>query len=285
MKIVLFGEDIFSASVLQSLVDDCHSMEAVVCPFYPDNLEYKSLEIIAAKNVIPFFHQKNINAVELCEALRKMQPDLIVCVHLKKILTRDIYLIPKNGSINVHPSLLPKYKGLSPEHQALIHGDTETGVTIHFIDEGVDTGDIIIQEKIPLPKDTNIFQLQMKILSVYKHLVPEAIRLIVGKKINAQKQDSSHTSWFGRLKDSDREINLKRSKFDVYNLIRAVSKPFKGAYHDRTIIWASFMPDPETENEIMKRYQNVGIYAYEDKLLIRLPDGILISDDFEIVIR
>ncbi len=282
MRIVLFGEDIFSAAVLQSLIDNGHTVEAVICPVYKNNMEHRSIEKVARKNSISFFHEKNVNDNSVRDNLLKIGPDLIVCVHLRKILSENIYSLPAKRAINVHPSLLPKYRGLSPQHQALIHGDTETGVTVHYIDETADTGDIIIQEKIPLTNDTYIYDLQLKMLSVYKYLVADAIRLTMTTDFRPSPQDISCGSWFGRMKDSDRRIDVEKTKFTIYNLIRAVSKPYRGAYFNDITVWTSFTVDAVSEKLFLKEYTKTGIYKMQDKLLIRLQDGILMSDDFEV---
>ncbi len=281
MNIVLFGEDIFTATVLQSLIADIRTVSAVICPLYDGNIEYKSVEKVAAKNNIPFIHVKNVNAVEISDRLLEIKPDLIISVHLKIILSKAIYSLAKKGAINVHPSLLPKYRGLSPQHQALIHGETETGVTIHFIDEKPDTGDIIMQEKIPLDEATSIYELQLKMLSVYKYLITQAVGQIERNDFNRIKQDAAQASWYGRLKRSDMEIDLKKSKLEIYNLIRAVSKPYKGAYHNNFTIWTSVIPDNPTEKRLMEEYSDAGIYHKENHLIMRLNDGILLSHDFE----
>ena len=284
MKIALLGEDLFTAAVLQSLVDKGHAVEAVICPLYQGNTEYRSLEKTARKNNIPFHHRKNVNDEETRNLLLAIGPDLIVSVHLTKILLKMIYSIAPVGAINVHPSLLPKYRGLSPQHQALLNGDPETGVTIHFIEETADTGDMIVQEKIPLSRETDVYHLQLKMLEIYKYLVPEAIGHLADKNFRPVRQNSSGASWFGPIKESDRKIDLKKAKFAVYNQIRALSKPYKGAYFNDITVWASFDPEPGTESAFLKEYPENGIYKIEDKLLIRLHDGVLLSDDFEIAI-
>lgn len=285
MKIVLFGEDIFTAAALESLLTEGHVIAAVICPVYNDNQEYRSIQKAAGKKNIPFLHQKNVNSDQVRNYLLNIAPDLIVCVHLRKILQKSIFSLPPKGTINIHPSLLPKYRGLSPQHQAILHGDKETGVTVHFIDEGVDTGPIIIQKNIPLSEKTYIYDLQMEMLAAYKHLIPEAIELISSKDFQPLKQKAGTSSYYGALKDSDREIDLKKTTFEIYNLIRAVSKPYKGAYYKDVTIWTSFIADNPAEKQLIKEYPNTGIYMYKNQLVIRLHDGFLISDDFEVITR
>ncbi len=281
MNLILFGEDIFTATVLQSLLADNHLISAVICPFYKGNREYESLQKAANENHIPFLHVGDVNSVEIETLLKGINPDLIISVHLKRILFHSIYSLAAKGAINVHPSLLPKYRGLSPQHQVLLNGESITGVTIHFIDEKPDTGDIIIQEEILLGEGTSIFDLHVQMLSVYKYLVTKAVKQIESNHYTRIKQDDEQASWYGQLKYSDRKIDFKKLKTDVYNLIRAVSKPYSGAYHNGVTIWTSSLTDNQTEKKLMQKYPEVGIYREKDLLIIRLIDGILLSEDFE----
>ena len=281
MKIVLFGEDIFTATVLQSLIAGNHTISAVISPLYKESMEHKGLEQTANRNNIPFLHVKNVNSREIKEQLIVINPELIISVHLKVILLKEIYSLSERGAINIHPSLLPKYRGLSPQHQALIHGDKVTGVTIHFIDEKPDTGDIILQEKIHLNESTSIYDLQINLLSIYKYLVSQAVELIERNKLSRIKQDSTEGSWYGHLRRSDMEIDIGKTKFEIYNLIRAVSKPYGGAHHKGLTIWSSVVPNKSIEKKLMEEYPHTGIYRDGDHLIIRLFDGVLQSDDFE----
>lgn len=281
MNIVLFGEDIFTAAVLQCLITHKQEISAVICPFYRDNQEYKSLQKAAEKNYIPFLRVDDVNADEIKMQLLNSAPDLIITVHLKRILHHSIYSIAAKAAINVHPSLLPKYRGLSPQHQALLNGDRVTGVTIHFIDEKPDTGDVILQEEIPLGDNTSVYELQIKMLLVYKYLVLEAVKQIETNHFTRVSQDEKQASWYGRLKRSDREIDFKKSKSEIYNLIRAVSKPYGGAFYNGITVWTSFFPDCPTEKKLIDEYPEAGIYFLEDQIIMRLKDGILLSQDFE----
>lgn len=281
MNIVLLGEDIFTAAVLRCLVTDNQKISAVICPFYMGNREYKSLQKAAEENHIPFLRVNDVNAEELRKQLLDLAPDLIITVHLRRILHQSIYSIAAKAAINVHPSLLPKYRGLSPQHQALLNGDQLTGVTIHFIEEKPDTGDIILQEEIPLNGDTSIYELQIQMLSVYKHLVSQAVKQIEVNDFIRIEQDEKRASWYGRLNRSDREINFKKSRSEIHNLIRAVSKPYKGAFYNGVTVWTSSFTDRPMEKELMDKYPEAGIYFAGDQIIMRLKDGVLLSQDFE----
>ncbi|HRH57672.1 MAG TPA: formyltransferase family protein [Chitinophagales bacterium] len=121
MNLVLFGEDIFTATVLQSLVDAKFKVQLIVCPFY-DNNNHNSIQRIAQTNHIEFIREEDVNSDVVNEKITYIHPNLIISVHLRKILRIEIFSLTKYGTINMHPSLLPKYRGLSPQHQLLIHG-------------------------------------------------------------------------------------------------------------------------------------------------------------------
>jgi methionyl-tRNA formyltransferase len=215
--------------------------------------------------------------------LENVKPELIVAVHLRKILHEEIFSQAARGAINVHPSLLPRYRGLSPQHQAILHGDDESGVTVHFIDADVDTGEIIVQKKFPVSEDDYIVDVQVKMLAIYKKIVVEALGLLEDKAFKPMEQELAGSSYFAPLKRNDRKIDLSKSRLEIYRLVRAVSVPYKGAFYNNYIIWAARIPEPAVEEELKNKYTEAGFYVDKEggKIIIRLSDGILVSDDYE----
>ena len=283
MNVVVFGEDIYTSTVVESLIENGHKVSLIITPEY-FNESYKVLEEAAAKYNIEFVKDKNVNSGKIKDHLIKVKPDLIIAAHLRKILHKEIFSQAAKGAINVHPSLLPKYRGLSPQHQAIMHGDDESGVTVHYIDADVDTGEIIVQKKFPISKNDYILNIQIKMLDIYKKIVVEALGLLEDISFKPLKQDLTHVSYFGPLKKVDREIDLAKSKQEVYNLIRAVSLPYEGAFYKNYTIWAAELADSSKENELKNKYTDIGFYFDKttDEIIIRLKDGFLVSDDFEI---
>ena len=182
MRIVFCGEDSFSAIVLESLILLKHDLVAVFCPFYENNIHIR-LELVCEKNEISFERVIDINSEDVQNLLKDLNIDLIAVCHFQKILNKNIIDIPKSGCINLHPSLLPNYRGMSPQHWPIINGDDETGITVHFINVGVDTGDIILQKKISIDSDIYVSNMQRNMLSVYQSIMKESIDLI--SKMNA----------------------------------------------------------------------------------------------------
>lgn len=283
MNVVVFGEDIYTAAVTGSLINSGHQVLLIITP---DNFNesHKVLEDAASRYNIEFVKDKNINSEKIKDYLIKVKPDVIVAAHLRKILHKEIFSLATKGAINIHPSLLPKYRGLSPQHQAILHGDNDSGVTVHYIDADVDTGEIIVQERFSVAADDYIVHVQTKMLDIYKRIVVKALDLLADATFKPAKQDLAEISYFGPLKKADREIDLSKSKKEVYNLVRAVSLPYKGAFYKNYTIWAAAFPGAEKEAALKSKYAGMGFYfdTAADEIIIRLKDGFLVSDDFEV---
>ncbi len=282
MNVVVFGEDIYTSTVIESLIESGHKVLLIVTPEYY-NENYIILRETASKYHIGFIKSENVNSVEVQGYLENVKPELIVAVHLRKILHEEIFFQAARGAINVHPSLLPRYRGLSPQHQAILHGDDESGVTVHFIDADADTGEIIVQKKFPVSEDDYIVDVQVKMLAIYKKIVVEALGLLEDKAFKPMEQELAGSSYFGPLKRNDRKIDLSKSRLEIYRLVRAVSVPYKGAFYNNYIIWAARIPEPAVEEELKNMYTEAGLYVDKEggKIIIRLSDGILVSDDYE----
>lgn len=281
MNLVVFGEDMYTAAVTESLVKAGHKVPLLVTP-QSRSANFKVLEETAEKYGIEFLRTENVNANTVAGRIRQWQPDLIISAHLRRILKKEIFSLAKKGAVNIHPSLLPKYRGLSPQHQAIMHGDRESGVTIHFIEDEVDTGDIVLQKKFAIEESDYIIHIQAKMLAVYKTIVVEAVALLENESFKAAKQPPAAPSYFGPLKKNDRQIDLSKSTRQAYNLVRAVSLPYQGAFYKDYIIW---MAEIAEDDDLKTRYPDIGLYPEEkeERLIIRLHDGILVSEDFEII--
>ncbi len=281
MNLVVFGEDMYTSAVIESLVKAGHKVSLLVTP---DSVtaNFKVLNEITGKYGIEFLRTDNINSDMVAEKIREIKPWLIISAHLRKILKKEIYSLATKGAINIHPSLLPKYRGLSPQHQAIMHGDRESGVTVHFIEAEVDTGDIVLQKKFNIEPNDYILQVQAKMLVIYKTIVTEAIVLLENESFEPVKQNLTAISYFGPLKKNDREIDLSKTMKETYNLIRAVSLPYKGAFYENYILWTAAITG---DAALKEKYPNTGLYheEAEDRIIIRLKDGVLVSEDFETI--
>lgn len=280
LKIVFWGEDSFSSVVLQSLVDSGFYVQRVITPCY-NNFIYKRLEQNCIRNDIPFWRCKNINSDEVRKDLTTLKPDLCVVAHFQKLIKSPLLSVPQLGFINLHPSLLPDYRGMAPQHWPIINGEKEVGVSIHYIDEGVDTGDIIIQKRFRLAPNMYVSDLQNKWLEIYRYIMVEAIERILANT-PLIKQRNKPGSYYGRLKPEHCQISMESTKDEAFNLIKGVSMPYYGARYENTIIWRAHVPDDETEYILNRKYRNMGIYTDTDQgSFLRLKDGFLIIDKYK----
>ena len=278
LKIVFWGEDSFSDIVLNSLLEAGYHVCAVITPFY-DNLIYKRLEMTCKQNKVFFFRCKDVNGTEVCEYVKSLVPDLCVVAHFEKLIKPELLTIPSLGFINLHPSLLPDYRGVAPQHWPIINGDEESGITVHFIDAGVDTGDIILQKHIPLHPDMYVSDLQNEWRKLYRTVILEAIENILnGTRFFRQKHLVG--SYYGKLKRRFCHIDAEGGYLQAYRLIRGVSMPYCGADYNGMIIWRAHPLMQESEI-LMRHYPELGMYWNTNRgHLLRFHDGILCIDKF-----
>jgi methionyl-tRNA formyltransferase len=271
--IVFFGENNFSSVVLNALINEGYNIPLVVCPFY-ENAKHKGLENTANQLKAEFIRAKNINSPEIVQKVAEMKPDLCVCGDFSKIIGKDILAIPKLGAINLHPSLLPKYRGLAPQHFPIINGENATGVTVHYIDENIDTGNIIIQKEIPIRNDMYVSELLVKWHEIYQTIVNEAVSLVFnGDKGRIQDAEGS---FYGRLKEKDCEIFFEKGVSPAYNLVRGVSSPYFGAFLKIKSEQGNVLRVWEAEIERTGEQKEFGKIEIENEdMLIYFPDGIL----------
>lgn len=283
LNIIFFGEDSFSAVVLNSLLINGFKVVMVATPIY-DNYLYKRLEQLTDKYQIPLFRVSDINEKSFVVNVKNFRPDLIVTAHFEKLLKYDLIQTPSLGCINLHPSLLPKYRGMAPQHWPIINGDRETGVTVHFIEEGIDTGDIILQKKITIAEDVYVSDLQQMMLPIYKTIVVDAINALQNSDCLFIKQEIQLGTYFKKLKVEDTIISHDFSKKEAYNLIRAVSKPYMGARFGNYKIWKAHYLIDEIETISKMINEKVGIIKNEtERHFLSLKDGVLEITDFEII--
>ncbi len=156
--------------------------------------------------------------------------DLIFSINYLFIIEKILIDYPRLFALNIHGSLLPKYRGRTPHVWAIINGENKTGITVHKIDEGVDTGDILLQKEINIEeKDTGNDILQ-KYNLIYPELVEESIKLVIKNKANFYKQNNLKATYFGKRTPNDGEINWNWSKERIYNWVRAQASPYPGAF-------------------------------------------------------
>jgi len=182
----------------------------------------ESIREIAFKYYLALYQPpENVNDPRFVEVLRRLEPDLFISMYFGRLFSPDLLQVPKLGCINMHPSLLPKYRGQGPSTWPIVHGDKETGQTIHWLDEGIDSGDIIGQRAIPVdPGDTSA-TLGAKLSDLGVELFIETWPLIASGKAPRIKQDDSQATYSVAARRVHARIDWTRTAVEISNLCRA----------------------------------------------------------------
>jgi methionyl-tRNA formyltransferase len=244
-----------------------------------------SMDIISYcrdKNIPVFTGNPRKNKEKLLHFLNKHpRPDLFFSINYLFILEREIFEFPRKGSLNIHGSLLPKYRGRTPHVWAVINGEKETGITVHKIDEGVDTGDILLQKKIPVGDEDTGNDILMKFMNEYPSLIMESIELIGQNKAVFRKQDDDKATYFGKRTPDDGLINWDWSKERIRNWVRAQARPYPGAFTfvDGTKI---IIHKIEFSGKGFHYEMPNGLILDEKEFIIKTVNGAVKIVDFEI---
>ena len=180
-------------------------------------------------NDIEVIQPKRMKDEEVIAKIKEINPDLIVVVAYGKILPKEIIDIPKYGIINVHSSLLPKYRGASPIHSAILNGDKESGVSIMYIEEGLDSGDVILKETCEITEDDTLGTLHDRLKELGAIGLEKALKLIEAEEVKAEKQDDSKATFVKPITKEQAKIDWNNAKEVIFNQIRGLN-PFPGAY-------------------------------------------------------
>lgn len=233
MNILFMGTPDFAVDTLEALVEE-HNVVAVVSqPDRPKGrgkkLQPTPVKAVAEEYNIPVYQPERIKDSEFCDFLETIDADLYVVVAYGQILSERILNIPKYGCINVHGSLLPKYRGAAPIQWSIINGDKKTGVTIMYMDKECDTGDMILKEEIEITPEDTYGSLHDKMAPVGADTLLKAIRLIEEGKAAPLKQRESEATHAPMISKNMGHIDWNKSAAEIKNLIRGFN-PVPGAY-------------------------------------------------------
>lgn len=233
MRIIFFGTPEFALPSLELLISSEEEIIAVVSQ--PDKRRERisissptPVKELALKNGLNFLQPTNIKSQVFIDELRNLNPDLIIVVAYGKILPLEILQIPKFGCINLHASLLPKYRGAAPIQWAIINGEKITGITTMFMDEGLDTGDILLQEEIEISSDDTAETLSKKLAKSGASLLMKTIIKIKDRSITPIAQ-TGIPSYAPPLKKEDGKIVWSKTSQEIFNFVRGMY-PWPGAY-------------------------------------------------------
>ena len=284
-RIVFMGTPTFSVKVLEELIKN-YDVKAVVTQ--PDKQVGRSgkiaktpVKILAEENNILVIQLNKIK--EQYSEIIDLDPDLIVTCAYGQILPKELLDYPKYGCINVHASLLPRMRGGAPIHRAIINGDKKTGVTIMYMAEGMDTGDIIIQEEIEITDTDTASTLHDKLSVLGSELLIKTLPSILNGSNGRIPQEESQVTYAPIIKPEDEKINFSKTSMQVYNQIRGLNS-FPGAYFmlngKRIKVWESIIGSESfieyLDGEIVKLYkEGIGVKTSNGVIILTViqPEG------------
>ena len=234
MRIIFLGTPEYSVTVLSTLFDAGHELLAVVTrPDKPAgrgrSVESPPTAVWAREHGVPVLQPASLRPPEVAAEFAALKPDVMVVASYGRILPPEILAIPPKGCLNIHPSLLPKYRGSSPVAEALLQGDTVTGVTIMLLDEGMDTGPIVAQEEYPVLPDDTAESLTIRMFERGAELLARTLPAWANGEVEAVPQDESRATYSRRLEKSDGALDFVLPAKRLADQIRALH-PWPGAY-------------------------------------------------------
>lgn len=290
MKIIFMGTPDFAVGTLEALVEAGH--EVVLAVTQPDKpkgrgktMQFPPIKEAALAHNIEVYQPKKVREPECVEFLKKYGAELIVVVAFGQILSEEILKMPKYGCINVHASLLPKYRGAAPIQWSILNGESVTGVTIMQMDAGVDTGDMLEQVEVPIQADETGGSLFDKLASVGAKLCIQAIAHIQDGTAKAVKQNEALASHTGKITKDMGKIDWQEPADVIERKVRGLN-PWPGAYtrlNGKTLkIWKAqvFADQANDTNDVSGLQEgNTGVghvvLADKSRLVVQTGEGKL----------
>lgn len=227
LKTIFMGTPDFAVPCLEVLQAKTEVLAVITQPDRPKgrghNLQASPVKQKALEYNLPVLQPEKIKTEEFTAELEKLQPDLIVVVAFGQILSQRILDIPPLGCVNVHASLLPRYRGAAPIHWSIINGEKETGVTTMLMDAGLDTGDMLLKDKVAITEEMTTEELHDQLMAMGGKLLAETIDGLANGTITPEKQDDSIFNYAGMLNKETGHIDWSKSAVEIHNLIRGLN--------------------------------------------------------------
>ena len=234
MKIVFMGTPDFAAGALKAIIEAGHEVTLVVTQ--PDRAKGRSDKLIpspvkevALEHNIPVFQPLKIKTPEAVAELRKYDADIFVVAAFGQIISQEILDMPRYGCVNIHASLLPKYRGASPIQRVILDGEKKTGVTIMQMDAGIDTGDMLYKVETEISDEDTFETLHDRLTGIGAEAIVEALPLIESGELVPEKQDDSQSCYAKLIKKEMGKIDFNKSAAQVSRLVRGMN-PWPSAY-------------------------------------------------------
>ena len=280
MRIVFMGTPDFAAGALEALIKAGHEIAAVVTQ--PDKAKGRSKEpipspvkVCALKHDIPVLQPKRIKTPEAVEELRSYGADIFIVAAYGQILSQEILDMPPLGSLNIHGSLLPKYRGASPIQRAIIDGEEKTGITIMQMDAGIDTGDMLYKKETKIGPEDDFETLHDRLTLLGGEAVVEALTLLEQGKLKPEKQDESQSCYAPLISKEMGVIDFSRPAVSIDRLIRGMT-PWPSAYTGlrgkQLKIWKAV---PETQKDVSGHVPGEILSVEKDSVIVAAGEGAI----------
>ena len=285
MRLIFMGYHNIGHACLEVLIDLCRHFgdEIVAVVTHADdpreNHWFASVKDLAFENYLPVYQPRDPNAPEFVEVMRNLAPDFLFSCYYRHMLKKPLLDLPTKGALNLHGSLLPRYRGRCPVNWVLIHGETETGVTLHYMEEKPDKGDLVGQERVAIQPEDTALTLFARMTVAAGTLMREVYPLLRAGTAPRLPQDQSRASYFGGRRPEDGLISWDKDALAVYNLVRAVTHPYPGAFTHlwgkRLFIWAGkpLAEPPASDQAVPGRPGLVSGYLPGQGLLVTTGRG------------
>lgn len=249
MKVVVFGYHNIGHVCLQELIAQGHEVLAVVThQDDPDEeIWFSSVPELARELGLPTYTPENPNQPEFVQLIHDLRPDFLFSFYYRHMLKPDLLAIPMRsqatarGALNLHGSYLPRYRGRCPVNWVLVNGETETGVTLHYMVTKPDAGDIVAQRLVPIAFEDTALTLYHKLTVAAREMFSEALPALAAGTAPRIPQDPSQASYFGGRRPADGHFDWSQPALQIYNLVRAVTHPYPGAFTelagDKLLVW------------------------------------------------
>lgn len=284
LNIVFMGTPHFAVPCLEALIENNYNVSAVVSQ--PDKpvgrggkISFPPIKELALSHNIKVYQPEKVREPEFIETLKRIKPDLIVVVAFGQILPVDILNIPLLGCINVHASLLPKYRGAAPIQWSIINGESVTGVTTMYMDKGMDTGDTILKRELEIGGEQTGEELFNDLSNLGAKALIETIKLIENKTAPRNVQEHELATYAPMLKKEDGLIDWNKSAKEIKNIIRG-TYPWPGAYtfhNGQRMKVFSVSIDPKNTDHSPGTIVNID----KEFIYVQTGDGIIIIKEIQ----
>lgn len=278
------GTPEFAVSSLRSLIDTQNVVGVVTQPDRPAGrgrqLKPSPVKVVAQEANIALYQPRSLRSEEWAVPLREWQPDVIVVAAFGQILKPHVLELPPSGCINVHASLLPRWRGASPIQHAILAGDTQSGITLMKMDEGLDTGPIYVQESTPISGDDTSATLHDRLAAMGAEMLAQHLEAILEDRLHAQAQDDDLVTYAPMIRKEAGRIDWTQSAVAIDQLIRAMT-PWPGAFsqwEDKNLKILRAHLDADISSDA----QPGTVARHDKKVFVQTGDGILVLEQVQL---